>query len=130
MATASTITWKSSNPGDGAALNADLYGAYEREEPWLGYQWGTNDPALILDLVRLEEPCVQRRLLELQQSLWAYQDATILIAVNPNLPGERSPMWWKCCGKWDFNIEHLQERWHGGRARTPTPTSKQPPSGG
>ena len=28
------------NPGDGAALNADLYGAYERQEPWLGYQWG------------------------------------------------------------------------------------------
>ena len=27
------------NPGDGAALNADLYGAYERRQPWLGYQW-------------------------------------------------------------------------------------------
>ena len=44
------------NPGDGAALNADLYGAYERREPWLGYQWGTNDPSLVLDLVRLKEP--------------------------------------------------------------------------
>ena len=44
------------NPGDGAALNADLYGAYEKGEPWLGYQWGTNDPALLLDLVRLKEP--------------------------------------------------------------------------
>ena len=44
------------NPGDGAAANADLYGAYEKAEPWLGYQWGTNDPALVLDLVRLEEP--------------------------------------------------------------------------
>ena len=43
-------------PGDGAAANADLYGAYERQEPWLGYQWGTNDPALLLDLVRLAEP--------------------------------------------------------------------------
>ena len=32
-------------------LNADLYGAYERMEPWLGYQWGTNAPALVLDLV-------------------------------------------------------------------------------
>ena len=40
------------NPGDGAAMNADLYGAFERKEPWLGYQWGTNDPALKLDLVR------------------------------------------------------------------------------
>ena len=31
-------------PGDGAALNADLIGAYEKGEPWLGYQWGTNEP--------------------------------------------------------------------------------------
>ena len=44
------------NPGDGAALNADLTEAYENGEPWLGYQWGTNDPALQFDLVRLEEP--------------------------------------------------------------------------
>ena len=44
------------NPGDAATANADLYGAYEKREPWLGYQWGTNDPALVLDLVRLEEP--------------------------------------------------------------------------
>ena len=28
------------SPGDGAALSADLYGAYEKKEPWLGYQWG------------------------------------------------------------------------------------------
>ena len=44
--------------GSGAAANADLYGAYEKGEPWVGYQWGTNDPALILDLVRLEEPAL------------------------------------------------------------------------
>ncbi len=36
------------NPGDGAAANADLYGAYEKGKPWLGYQWGTNDPAVEL----------------------------------------------------------------------------------
>ncbi len=72
------------NPGDGAAMNADLYGAYEKKEPWLGYQWGTNDPALVLDLVRLDEP-------EYSDECWfttkacAYEDATILIAVNPDL---------------------------------------------
>ena len=49
-------TYISSFRADGAALNADLYGAYEKGEPWLGYQWGTNDPALLLDLVQLEEP--------------------------------------------------------------------------
>ena len=72
------------NPGDGAALNADLYGAYERREPWLGYQWGTNEPSLVLDLVRLKEP-------EYTDECWfttkacAYEDATILIAVNPDV---------------------------------------------
>ena len=54
------------NPGDGAAANADLYGAYERDEPWLGYQGGTNEPALVLELVRLEEP-------ERDAALWFLQ---------------------------------------------------------
>ena len=103
------------NPGDGAALNADLYGAYERQEPWLGYQWGTNDPALILDLVRLEEP-------PFSEACWAneeakpcaYQDATILIAVNPNLPG-KAPDVVDMLRKWDFNIEIYKSvaRWQG-----------------
>ncbi len=72
------------NPGDGAAANADLYGAYERGEPWLGYQWGTNDPSLVLDLVRLKEP-------DYSDECWfttkacAYEDATILIAVHPDV---------------------------------------------
>ena len=91
------------NPGDGAALNADLYGAYEREEAWLGYQWGTNDPALVLDLVRLEEP-------EYSAACWnsdkacGYQDATVLIAVNPDLPGE-APDVVQMLRNWDFNID-------------------------
>ena len=99
------------NPGDGAALNADLYGAYEREEPWLGYQWGTNDPALVLDLVRLEEPAYT-------DECWyttgacAYQDATVLIAVNPDLP-ENAPDVIGMLRNWDFNIEIYKEvaRW-------------------
>ena len=90
------------NPGDGAALNADLYGAYEREEPWLGYQWGTNDPALKLDLVRLEEP---PHTLECEYTTFAcgYPDATILIAVYPDLPG-RAPDVVEMLRNWDFNI--------------------------
>ena len=57
------------NPGDGAALNADLQGAYDKGEPWLGYQWGTNDPALKLDLVRLHGAGLQRRMLVYHQGL-------------------------------------------------------------
>ena len=90
------------NPGDGAALNADLYGAYEREEPWLGYQWGTNDPALKLDLVRLEEPAYSDQCWFTTKAC-AYEDATILIAVYPDLPG-RAPDVLEMLRKWDFNI--------------------------
>ena len=101
------------NPGDGAALNADLYGAYEREEPWLGYQWGTNDPALILDLVRLEEPAYSDACWNADKAC-GYQDATVLIAVNPNLPGE-APDVVQMLRNWDFNINIYKEvaRWQG-----------------
>ena len=91
------------NPGSGDALNTDLTGAYENEEPWLGYQWGTNDPALVLDLVRLEEP-------EYSDACWysnkacGYRDATVLIAVNPDLPGE-APDVVQMLRNWDFNID-------------------------
>ncbi len=90
------------NPGDGAAANADLYGAYEQEEPWLGYQWGTNDPALILDLVRLEEP-------EYSDECWfttkacAYEDATILVAVNADLLAS-APEIIEFLRNWSFDI--------------------------
>lgn len=91
------------NPGDGAALNADLYGAYERREPWLGYQWGTNDPSLVLDLVRLKEP-------EYTDQCWfttkacAYEDATILIAVHPDVLGS-APDVVDMLRSWGLNIE-------------------------
>ena len=91
------------NPGDGAALNADLYGAYEREEPWLGYQWGTNDPALKLDLVRLAEPPYSDQCWFTTKAC-AYEDAQILIAVNPDLPG-KAPDVIQMLRNWDFNID-------------------------
>ena len=95
------------NPGDGAAANADLYGAYDKEEPWLGYQWGTNDPALLLDLVRLEEPAYS-------DECWAttkacgYEDATILVAIRPELM-ERAPDVVEFLKLWDFNIAVYKE---------------------
>ena len=95
------------SPADGAAMNADLYGAYEKKEPWLGYQWGTNDPALVLDLVRLDEP-------EYTDECWfttkacAYEDATILIAVNPDLLAD-APDVVTMLRAWDFNIDVYKE---------------------
>ena len=102
------------NPGDGSALNADINGAYEREEPWLGYQWGTNDPALKLDLVRLEEPAYSDECWFTTKAC-AYEDATILIAVNPDLPAA-APDVIEMLRKWDFNIGIYKAvvRWRDG----------------
>ena len=95
------------NPGDGAASNADLYGAYEKKEPWLGYQWGTNDPALILDLVRLEEPPYSEECWTTTQAC-AYQDATILVVVNTELT-TRAPDVIDMLGEWGFDIDRFKE---------------------
>ncbi len=77
------------NPGSGAAANADLYGAHERGEPWLGYQWGTNEPALVLDLVRLEEPTYTEECWATTKAC-AYMDSDVRIAVHPSML-ERAP---------------------------------------
>ena len=90
------------NPGDGAAANADLYGAYQNQEPWLGYQWGTNDPALVLDLVRLEEPAYSDECWFTTKAC-AYEDATILIAVYPEVM-TNAPDVVQMLRAWDFNI--------------------------
>ena len=95
------------NPGDGAAANADLYGAYEKQEPWLGYQWGTNDPALVLDLVRLEEPAYTDECWFTTKAC-AYEDATILIAVHPDILTD-APDVVGMLRKWDLNIGVYQE---------------------
>ena len=94
------------SPADGAAGNADLYGAYEKGEPWLGYQWGTNDPTVELGLVRLQEP-------EYSDECWfttkacAYEPATILIAVHPDLI-TRAPDVIEMLRAWDMNLDRYQ----------------------
>ena len=95
------------NPGDGAALNSDLYGAYGKGEPWLGYNWGTNDPALLLDLVRLEEPAHSEECWSTTKAC-AYPDATIVIAVHPDLI-EAAPDVVEMLGAWGFRIRLYRE---------------------
>ena len=99
------------SPGDGAALNADLYGAYEKGEPWVGYQWGTNDPPLLLDLVRLEEPSYSDECWETNKAC-SYEDADVLVAVHPDLV-DAAPDVIEMLKAWDFNIEVYKEvaRW-------------------
>ena len=100
------------NPNSGQALDASLNDAYEKQEPWLGYQWGASGPALLLDLVRLEEP-------EYSDECWrttkacAYEDSTILVGINASLP-DLAPDVVEFLRQWDFGIDiHLRNvsRW-------------------
>ena len=90
-------------PGSQAAMFAELTGAYEKEEPWLGYMWGTGDPALLLDLVLLEETPYTDKCWFTTQAC-AFEDASILIAVDPALPA-RAPDVVTLLKNWDFNID-------------------------
>ncbi|HEU0022704.1 MAG TPA: glycine betaine ABC transporter substrate-binding protein [Dehalococcoidia bacterium] len=90
-------------PGSQDAMFADITGAYEKQEPWLGYMWGTGDPALLLDLVRLEETPYSDECWFTTKAC-AFQDATILIAVDPGLPA-RAPEVVEFLKNWDFNID-------------------------
>ena len=89
-------------PGDLAALNADLYGAYARREPWLGFQYGTNTPALVLDLVRLEEPPYSDECWHTTKAC-AYEDATVLIAAHPDMPAI-APDVMAMLRRWEFGV--------------------------
>ena len=95
------------NPGGQDALFADLQGAYERQEPWLGYMWGTADPALVLDLVRLEEPAYSDECWYTTKAC-GYEDASIFIAVHPSLT-TAAPDVIQFLRNWDFNIDLYTE---------------------
>ena len=91
------------NPGSQEAMFADLYGAYEKEEPWLGYMWGTGDPALKLDLVRLEEPPFSQECWDTHKAC-AFGDSLVLVAVHKSLP-PRAPEVTGMLSKWEFTVD-------------------------
>ena len=91
------------SPGSQEALFSDLQGRYDRQEPWLGYMWGTADPALVLDLVRLEEPPYTDECWFTTKAC-GYKDATILIAVHPSMV-TNAPDVVEFLRNWGFNIE-------------------------
>ena len=95
------------SPGDSAAANADLYGAYEKREPWLGYQWGSNDPTVELGLVRLEEPPYSEECWSTTKAC-AYGPANIIVAVRQDLI-DRAPEVVDILRAWDMNIERYLE---------------------
>ena len=95
------------NPGDGAAADASLYGAYESGEPWLGYQWGTNEPAVELDLIQLKEPAYSRECWSTTKAC-AYEPSTITIAVRSDLI-RRAPDIVEMLRSYELNIDRYKE---------------------
>ena len=96
------------NPSSGAALDEDLHDAYERGDPWLGYQWGTNGPALLLELVRLEEPAYTNECWRTTRAC-AYEEATVLIAETRDLPND-APKVAEMFRNWDFSIDAVYRK--------------------
>ncbi len=91
------------NPGSQEAMFADLYAAYENQEPWLGYMWGTGDPALKLDLVRLEEPPYTKECWDSDKAC-AFAESLVLVAVHKSmLP--RAPDVIAMLQNWEFTID-------------------------
>ena len=91
------------NPGSQEAMFADLYAAYENQEPWLGYMWGTGDPALKLDLVRLEETPYTKECWDTDKAC-AFAESLVLVAVHKSLL-PRAPDVIAMLQNWEFTID-------------------------
>ena len=91
------------NPGSQEAMFAEVYAAYEKEEPWLGYMWGTGDPALKLDLVRLEEPSYTKECWDADKAC-AFDTSLVLVAVHKSLL-PRAPDVIGFLQNWEFSID-------------------------
>ena len=87
-------------PDSEQALFDGVYRAYAKREPWLGYMWGTADPAILLDLVLLEERPYSDECWFTNKAC-AFKDTTILIAVHSDLPSG-TPEIYDFLTKWNF----------------------------
>jgi glycine betaine/proline transport system substrate-binding protein len=93
-------------PDSEQVLFDGLYRAYAKREPWLGYMWGTADPAILLDLVQLEETPYSDECWFTNRAC-AFKDTTILIAVHSDLPS-RTPEIYDFLTKWNFTTADYQ----------------------
>ena len=90
-------------PGSQDAMFSEIFGAYEKQEPWLGYMWGTGDPALKLDLVRLEEPAYTKECWDSDKAC-AFDNSLVLVAVHKDLL-PRAPEVIGFLQDWEFTID-------------------------
>ena len=93
-------------PDSEQVLFDGLYRAYAKREPWLGYMWGTADPAILLELVQLEETPYSDECWFTNRAC-AFKETTILIAVHSDLPS-RTPEIYDFLTKWNFTTADYQ----------------------
>ena len=93
------------DPGATEGLYSSIRNAYEKREPWLGYMWGSADPALELDLVRLEEPPYNERCWDAQRSC-GFPDSTIFMAGSLKLV-DSAPEVAEFLQRWSFDFAQL-----------------------
>ena len=91
------------NPGSQEAMFAEIFGAFEKQEPWLGYMWGTGNPALKLDLVRLEEVPYTEECWDTDKAC-AFAESLVLVAVHKSLL-PRAPDVVAMLQNWEFTID-------------------------
>ncbi len=95
------------NAGSQEAMFAEVYAAYDKEEPWLGYMWGTGDPGLKLDLVRLEEEPYSEECWDTNKAC-AFDESLVLVAVHKSLL-PRAPDVIGFLQNWEFSIDVYKE---------------------
>jgi glycine betaine/proline transport system substrate-binding protein len=97
-------------PGSQDAMFAEVFGAYEKQEPWLGYMWGTGDPGIKLDLVPLEEAAYTKECWDTDKAC-AFDESLVLVAVHPSLLPRASDLV-AFLQKWDFGVPTYKEVFH------------------
>ena len=90
-------------PDSQHALFSEIFAAYEKKEPWLGYMWGTGDPALLLDLYRLEEPAYTGECWNSDKAC-AFDNSLVLVAIHKDLL-TRAPDVIGFLQEWEFMID-------------------------
>ena len=93
------------NPGSGDAMHAALYGAYQKGEPYITYEWGPEWVTGKLDLTVLEEP-------PYDEAVWnenhgcAYAAQDLFITAHKTFP-EKAPELVEMFGKWKLDTKTL-----------------------
>lgn len=95
------------NPGSGDAMHAALFGAYEKGEPWLTYEWGPEWITGKLDVTLLEEPPYDKAVWDDNHGC-AYSSQDLFIAAHKTFP-EKAPELVDMFGKWKLSTKTLGE---------------------